>query len=198
MVDELTKQTVTDPNTIPTTLIPITIAHNRVVNGSLFQVSGSLDSLPKNLDSPPQEANHYSEFYLNISNPTPLEQLAIMAGRNTLGITCSITHNKMNNTATAYWSFHTDSTVYAHHSPNLTNCSRYRASLVSIFCALMLLHQVEEQQEYTPSHISILSSHKKAHRQEFNHCPAGITTVTERDYDLILEIHTCNPNCSLT
>jgi len=172
---------------LPHPLHPVTIDHNHVLTGSMFQINASTTPLVALPSSPKTNFLNLGK-YLEGQPPPILQIQEAMADRN-LTVVCSSNYDRDANLTTSTCSFQSQTILYEYESLPMT-IPRYRAELFSVLISLYIIHQAEPSLPVTENtgSINLLSNSKKLVRQAFDRSPLGIRTAIRPHYDLILEI----------
>jgi hypothetical protein len=79
--------------------------------------------------------------------------------------------------------------LYTYTSPAIPGTSRSRAEYLSIMVGMYISHIASQHcDNSSTARIIITNNSKKAHKEAFTQSPVGITTATQPNHDMILEI----------
>jgi hypothetical protein len=119
-----------------------------------------------------------------------LEAIARVIETHPLTVTCGSNRNQEAGLVTGTCTSHSEKEMYEYTSPAISATSSRQAELLSIMVTLYIVQQAEQCCDH-PSDCTVIitSNNKKEHKEAFNESPPGVTTATQADYDLIMEIH---------
>lgn len=168
-------------------LLPVSLDHNSAWTGSLCQFTSSPNPIPThgpapNLHNPGE--TYYATLLALHNNPIPVEGLRVALLNETLQIQCGSNYNSATKVATSTWDFGAPLTLYSHTTDGSPATTRRRAELTSIMAAMYILTIIN----HPAGQVTLTSNNKRALQDAFDQAPIGITTATQPDYDLVLEI----------
>jgi len=176
---------------LPLDLYPATLQLDTTSVGSLFQINHSSTPLCTIVPAPheaPKE-KYYNNYLGLSSSPPPRESIASAMDHQALTVTGESNWDIEQHLVTGTCTFDSHKELYTYTSPAIPGTSRRQAEYLSIMVGLYISH-IAAQHCDNPStaRIIITSNNKKAYKEAFNQSPMGITTPTQPNHNLILEI----------
>jgi hypothetical protein len=172
----------------PSTLLPITIYHRPVASGSFFQISQSPNIIPAPTPQNRTRSRHYYDHLIPDLNVIPLQEVMSSLTRSNLLVSvkgCSTKERR----GISQWLFSSGSFLYEGTSSPQENCTRYRAKLLGILSVLFIVYKGEQLYPAVSSYSILLEcGHDKALKEAFRTSPEGVTTATQPNSDLIMDI----------
>jgi hypothetical protein len=174
----------------PGDLIPVTVYHRPVATGAFFQIGSSSNAIPP--PTPQAQVGIRPRQYYNhlipVLQDTPLHEIMLSLTNSDLLVSVKGISTK-DRRGTSQWLFESNSIHHEGSSSIQLQCSRYRAELLGILSVLYIIYKGEQLQP-VPSPFSILlqCGHNKALKEAFRTSPEGITTATQANSDIIMDI----------
>jgi len=176
---------------LPSDLYPATLQLDTTLVGSLFQINHSstpLSSIVPALHEAPRE-KYYNEYLGLIRSPPPLESIASAMDLQALTVTCGSNWDLEQRLVIGTCTFDSHKELYTYTSPAIPGTSRSRAEYLSIMVGMYISHIASQHcDNSSTARIIITNNSKKAHKEAFTQSPVGITTATQPNHDMILEI----------
>jgi hypothetical protein len=172
---------------IPEHSRPASILCNLALDGPLFQVRASQNTFPQQLPASPfSNTRLYYHSLIAPSENIPYDDLV---QQEHIHITIATAIDKERLTSSSSWTFYSTAVSYSGGHTQEGRSTRYRAALRGILSAVYILYTIEQRCPSPPSQTVILQcGHKKALKEAFRDTPVGVTTATQPNQDLILDI----------
>jgi hypothetical protein len=172
---------------IPEHSRPASILCNPALDGPLFQVRASQNTFPQQLPASPfSNTRLYYHSLIAPSENIPYDDLV---QQEHIHITIATAIDKERLTSSSSWTFYSTAVSYSGGHTQEGRSTRYRAALRGILSAVYILYTIEQRCPSPPSQTVILQcGHKKALKEAFRDTPVGVTTATQPNQDLILDI----------
>lgn len=167
---------------------PVSIIHNPILHGSWFQVRASPNPFPPT--PPPHTCLKDRQYYHSLLPPNANIPYNMFLQEEILYISINTSVNKGGTNSSSSWEFSSSTVLYSGGHTHEGRCTNYRVALRGILTAICILYNTEQRNlpETIPT-IILQCSHKKALKEAFRDTPVGVTTATQTNQDLILDIH---------
>ena len=171
----------------PQDLLPVSIVSRPSTDGSLFQVLLSPTLIPPLQSVAPSPKG--SQYYAHLLPAGPEVPYQSLLTGDHLHVCISSKNDKDALTTTSSWMFQSDVVHYTGGHTFREQCTNYRASLRGILTVLYIIYQAETVYPPETFPTIVIQCHsKRALKEAFRVSPLGVTTATQTDYDLILDI----------
>jgi hypothetical protein len=176
----------------PRDIIPVTVYHHPVATGAFFQIGPSSNAIPPPPPTPQAPVSIRPRQYYNhlipVLQDTPLHEIMSSLTNSNLLISVKGISTKERR-GTSQWLFESKSIHHEGSSSTQLQCTRYRAELIGILSVLYIIYK-GEQLHPVKSTFSVLlqCGHDKALKEAFRMSPEGITTATQANSDIIMDI----------
>jgi len=173
-------------------LIPISISNTNMNSTPLFQLVRSQNAIPERQQCLPIEQVIDKSFYstwLPDIHDLPLHDIALAAKKHNLYKTCTSNYDHTVNCASSTWHFASMmNDLYSRTSKTMTECSKYRAALISIMISLKILLLSETYLGVASGRALLSCDHKKARKDAFSQSLPGIRRMIQNDSNILAEI----------